>query len=614
MLWIPCLRAAAAVVVSLFAIAADAPAADFVPVEELQAGDRCVGKTVFAGSTIDTFDLVILGVARATSPGGDVIIARADDERLASTGILQGMSGSPVYLEGRLIGAVSGTWPFAVEPIASITPIGEMLPALDALGVEPAGGGGSGRAIRGGRLIPEGERRASRIHWVAETAGLADEGVTGDGAPALASFAGREVAPLGVPLAVSSGDARLVARLTTLLGPSGFTPVAGPAAEEGASTASLAPGSSIGIELVGGDVSMAAIGTVTLLEGDRVLAFGHPLFNSGSIEMPMVGGYVHALMPLQTASFKYASATDPVGSFLVDRRRAVAGRLGDVAPTVPLRVAVHPSGSTMATRYSFDVVRSRSLTPFFSGMALADAIAEAGKAVGAATVTLRIVVSTEGDSIDYESLFTTEDPTFRTAGELGTLLDVIYGNSIEEISPSAIAVDVTVEEGLRRTEIVRVEADRAIYAPGETVRVRLALREWQGPEGSAEIDLPLPASLPDGDVRLLVGGATAFHEWEAERLGEGLTPRSYRQLLDLIDRSKPGNMLVAEIVAPGPGLSLSGSEMRGIPRRAALVLATSATSGAVDEAGGVVVAERELALDGEVQGRHEIVLHVRSER
>jgi hypothetical protein len=608
------LRSGAFVPVCLLALASAVLAADFVAVDDLEAGDRCVGKSVFAGSTIDTFGLVILGVARATSPGGDVIIARAEGERLELTGILQGMSGSPVYRDGRLIGAVAGTWPFVEEPIAAITPIGEMLPAMDALDREPSGGGGSGRAIPGSGLLPPGAEERSRIHWVARAAGLAGGGGPGGLAPALGAYAGREVAPLGVPLAVSSGDARLIGRLAAALGPSGLVPVAGPAGGAGTPPDPLEPGASVGVQLVGGDVSMAAIGTVTLLDGDRVLAFGHPLFNSGLIEMPMVGGYVHALLPLQTASFKYASATDPIGSFLVDRRRAVAGRLGAVAPTVRLRVSVRSGSSSEERRYSFDVVRSRALTPFFSGAALADAVSEAGQGVGDATVTLRVVVSTANESIEYETLFATADPTFRPAGELGTLLDVIYDNAIEEVDPREIVVDVLVEQGLRRTEITRVEADRAIYRPGDTVRVRLTLSEWQGPDSTELIDLALPASLPEGDVRLRVGGASSYHEWEAERLGEGLRPRSYRQLLDLIDRSRPGNTVVAQIVAPGPGVSLSGSEMRGIPRRAALVLATSATSGAVHETEGVVVAERELLLGGEVQGRHEIVLHIRNDR
>lgn len=614
MLRTPRHRQAAIAFVFLLALATAARAGDFVGLEELEAGDRCVGRTVFAGSEIDSFDLVILGVVRATSPGGAVILARAEDERLEATGILQGMSGSPVYRDGRLLGAVAGTWPFAEEPIAAITPIGEMLPALDALDRAPQEGGGGGRAIRGSDLIPPGEERSSRIQWVARTAGLAEAGGPAAVDPALGAFAGREVARLGIPLAVSSGDARLLSRLSGILGPSGLVPVAGPAGVGDVVAAPLEPGSAVGIQLVGGDVSVAAVGTATLVEDGRVLAFGHPLFNSGSIEMPMIGAYVHALMPLQTASFKYASATDVIGAVLVDKRRAVAGRLGDAAPTVPLRVIVRTAGVPDATHYSFDVVRSRAITSFFSGMALADAVSEAAKGVGAASVTFRAVVSTLSESIEYENFFVTEDPTFRTAGELGTLLDVIYDNALEEIDPTEVAVDVTIEEGLRRTEITRVEAGRSIYRPGDTVRVALTLRDWQGPDSTMVIDLALPGSLPDGDVRLRVGGASSFHEWEAERLGEGLRPRTYAQLLDLIDRSRPGNTVVAQIVAPGPGISLSGSEMRGIPRRVALVLATSATSGAVDPTEGVVVAERALPLESEVQGDHEIVLHIRSDR
>jgi hypothetical protein len=602
-------RAAAAVVV--VALAPTAEAAGFVTPDELAQGDRCVGKTVFSGSEVDSFDLEIIGVVRATSPGGDVIIARALDDRLEATGILQGMSGSPVYRDGRLIGAVAGTWPFAEEPIAAITPIGEMLPALEDLN-RPADGDG-GRPLHGGDLTPPGEDLSSRIRWVARSTGIVGSAQADDGSAALGTFGGRDVERLGLPLTVPSADAGLIARLAAILGPSGLVPVAAPAGG-GLPSGPLVPGSSVGVELVGGDVSMAAIGTATLVEDGRVLAFGHPLFNSGSIEMPMVGAYVHALMPLQSVSFKYASATEAIGAALMDRRRAVAGRLGEAAPTVRLDVAVTGGGGAEPIRYSFRVVRSRSLTSFFSGMALANAVSEAAKSVGTASIALRAVVSTPEGSIDYDDFFATEDPTFKTAGELGALLDVIYGNGLKEVEPTGISVDVTMEDGLRRSAIARVEADRSVYRPGDTVRVTLTFKDWQGPEFQRTMDLALPAWLADGDLHLRVGGAAAFHEWEAERLGDGLRPRSYAQLLRLIERSKPGNTVVAQIIAEGTGVSLSGSEMRRIPRRAALVLATSATSGAVDPTDGVVVAEGELRLESEIQGDHDVVIHVSGDR
>jgi hypothetical protein len=604
-----------AIALALFLAAAPGVlAVGYVAPDELQAGDRCVGKTVFAGSEIDSFDLTVLGVVHGASPGGVIIIARAEDELLDRTGILQGMSGSPVYLDGRLVGAVAGTWPFAEEPIAAITPIGEMLPALDALDHATPEGGGGGRAIRGSDLIPPGEGRASRIRWVARACGLGRTDEPGEAPLGLGAFAGREVARLDLPLAISSSDTRFLSRLSTILSPSGLVPVAGPGRAGGVAAGPLEPGASVGVQLVGGDMTVAAIGTVTHIEGDRVLAFGHPLFNSGSIEMPMVGAYVHALMPLQVASFKYATGTDVIGAVLVDRRRAIAGRVGAPAPTIPLRVSVSTAGASEAKRYSFDVVRARALSSFFAGAAVADAVSEAAKSVGATSVTFRAVVSTSGENIEYENVFFTEDPIFRTAGELGTLLEVIQDNTFEEIELTEVTLDVTIREGVELVEIARAEAARSVYRPGDTVRVSLTLRDWRGPEFTEAVDLVLPKLLADGEVHLKVGGASSFHEWEADRLGDGLRPRTYAQLLDLIEWSRPGNTVVAQIIAPGRGLSLSGSEMREIPGRAALVLATSATSGAVDPTDGVVVAEAELALTSEVQGDHEIVLHIRGDR
>jgi hypothetical protein len=267
-----------------------------------------------------------------------------------------------------------------------------MLPALEDLDRRVGGEGGG--PIHGGDLTPPGEDLSSRIRWVARSAGIDGRSSADVADAALGDFAGRRVVRLDLPLTVPFADPGLISRLSAILGPRGLVPVTAPAGAGGPTAGPLVPGSSVGVEFVGGDVSMAAVGTVTLVEDGRVLAFGHPLFNSGSIEMPMVGAYVHALMPLQSVSFKYASATESIGAVLMDRRRAVAGRLGEAAPTVPLDVAVTGDGGAEATRYSFRIVRSRSLTSFFSGIALADAVSEAAKSVGEASVALRAVVST----------------------------------------------------------------------------------------------------------------------------------------------------------------------------------------------------------------------------
>ncbi len=162
--------------------------------------------------------------------------------------------------------------------------------------------------------------------------------------------------------------------------------------------------------------------------------------------------------------------------------------------------------------------------------------------------------------------------------------------------------------------IERVATDRASYRPGDDVELEVSLRSWQGAEAVETLRLRIPSGLDDGSLVLKVGGAESYHAWEADRLGEGLRPRSFEQHIKLIERSRPGNVVVAQVLAERPGLSLSGEEIRSLPGRAALAMASGATSGVVDPVQLSVVAEGELTLDRAVSGHHELRIAVRSEK
>jgi hypothetical protein len=592
----------------------------FVPLDEVTPGARCVGKTVFSGTAIQDFNLEILGVVRGTSPHGNLIIARAEGDPLEKTGILEGMSGSPVYLDGRLVGAVSATWAFSKEPIAGITPIEEMLPALQSAepGAEgPARPHGGGLGIGLLRGSPPG---ASRLSWVWERSAPGAARERDARAPSVGAFGGRDLVPIDLPLLVPGGDA-FARKLEGVLGAVGFVPVAGtprsgvadaPAGGE-ASAAEIAPGSAVGVALVTGDAEWAAVGTVTYREGDRILAFGHPLFGAGTVEMPMVGAYVHALLPLQSISFKYASGTGPIGTIVEDRGKMVAGRLGAPPPMIPLTIDVTSEGGG-SRHYALNVVRSRPYASLFAGLAAGACVAEGAKSTGPAAVELRATLRSGDDTVEYQNTFTTDDPAIRVAGELAGLMEVVLENGFEERSIAEANLTVRLREEERRATIERVEPDRAVYRPGDRVVLTITLREWRGQKVMKTIALELPSSIPDGTLAVRVGCAAAYREWESDRLGEGLRPRSMRQLLDLIDRSKPDNVVVAQILRDVPGVSLSGREMRGVPGHAALVIGAGAGKGAVNLSDVSLVAEGEIALDEEVDGRQEFTLSVRERK
>jgi hypothetical protein len=612
---------------------AEARGGDFVSVDELARGDRCVGRTVFEGTEIEEFELEILGVVRGTAPGADLIIGRAEGPILEHTGIMEGMSGSPVYKDGRLVGAIASTWQFSKEPIAGITPIGEMLEALEHLDAEEHTGAA---AEVGGfsalDLIPEDERAVSSLARIARQVGATARGPTDprerDGRPGPA-YGGRSMLPISVPLVVSGASENFLHRVSESLG-RGLTPLHGAVASppvagsgagrasgggvapDGSGSAPLEPGAAVGVQFVRGDVNWTAIGTVTHREGDRLIAFGHPLFNSGSIDMPLVSAYVHALMPVQSTSFKYASGGELLGAVRQDRNRAVAALVGARPEMVPLTATILREGGD-ARVFEFEVVRGRPYTSIFSGLALGGAVSSAAKASGPVTVELTAGIDTGGDVVSYRDVFSTSEPAMRCSGELSLLLSVLEQNIFEDRPVRGVELTVNVREGVLATSIARIDADRRVYRPGDEVRLRVLLTPVRGEPFERELTLRIPNSVPPGAVVLRVGDGLSFHLWENDRLGGGAVPRSYEQLLDLIRRSKPGNLVVAQLLSESPGLSLSGVEMRGLPGKAGLAMASSATSGAVDASAFTVLAENEFAVDGQASGFLEMLLHVENE-
>ena len=606
--------ALAAVALTILALAAlrapaDLDSSRFVPIEELKPGDQCVGRTVFSGTEIEEFGVEILGVVRGASPGADLIIARASGELLEKTGVLEGMSGSPVYMDGRLVGAIASTWAFTKEPIAGITPIAEMLPALDMFDDDVRVGERPGRALLV-ETIPLHERASSSIVRIADVAGPRAEELAS--LEPAGTFRERTLLPIAAPLVVSGADDSFVASVSRVLGSAGLSAVRGTGGGATNAGATLEPGSAVGVQFVGGDANWTAIGTVTHVEGDRLVAFGHPLFNSGSIEMPMVSAFVHTVMPLQSISFKYASGGEVLGAMREDRSRVVAGLVGAAPPTIPLAVNVRADG--VDRRYEFDVVSSRRLSPIFAGLALGGAVSGAARAAGPASVELRARVDTGDEIIDYSDTFYTTEPAMRLSGELSILMAVISENAFEDKRIEGAEVDVTLAVDEPLITIERVDADRAVYSPGDDIRLTVVLRPLRGEPFERHLVLPLPLSARRGNVVVRVGGATAFHQWNAERLGFGIAPRNFEQLVDLIERLKPGNTLVAQALSDDPGFSLSGEEMRDVPGRAVLAMASSASSGAVDTAVQSVLAESELSFDRQVAGYHEISVSLKTER
>ena len=302
----------------MLAVPAGSQDTDFFPVDELRAGMRGVGKTVFLGTTIEEFQVEIIGVLKNSSPKQDMVLARLSGGPLAETGVMQGMSGSPVYIDGRLLGAVAFGFVSSLEPIAGIQPIAQMVNILDqsagtsvaSVGALPPEGVRAfmSRVMTGLRLGDSIERHLLPPSWTAWSPVAASIETT----PGLQ--------PIRTPLAISGVSSLAVREFSNVFEAFGFTSVQGGGSGSAASLAGaedneILPGASINAELVRGDISVSANGTVTYVDGDKVYAFGHPFQSTGPTDLPMSKGYVLSLVPNRNTSFKLAVPLEVVGNF-----------------------------------------------------------------------------------------------------------------------------------------------------------------------------------------------------------------------------------------------------------------------------------------------------------
>ncbi len=553
--------------------ATDAPAAEtaapseFLPVDALRPGMQGTARTVFEGDRLEEFGVEILGVLRnAIGPQQDLIIARLHGSKVEFTGVVSGMSGSPVYVDGKLVGALSyriGT--FAKEAIAGITPIADML----KLAGTAAGGARKAEAapdLLGPFLAgpAEGDERAARrtspAAWGGEAAGL----------PAVvAGAAGLQ--PIGTPLVCSGCDAGVLRYYAPIFEARGLEPLAGGGGSaEPAAPAPLDPGTGIGGALVTGDLSLTGIGTLTYVEGNRVFAFGHPLLGTGPLELPMTQAQVLATFPSSAASFKIANATRPIGTIVQDRLTAIMGEVGRVSPTLPLAVRVAPpSGPPRVFHYS--LVRDRTWSPVMVAVTTANSLVRTTEFDAAATLALKYRIDVEGfPPIEMEDLYAGTNPSqpvhLELANDAAALFGLLYNNRFEE--PKVRSLELRVET-LPRSQIATVtslRASRSAVRPGEPFTVTAVLSPYRGEDRQVVFEVRLPEDTAPGETDLIVGSGPAIEGLDRRVIERQLAQASgLEDLIRLVGRQKKNRTLYLRVTRRSPSAIVRSEVLPDLP-------------------------------------------------
>lgn len=581
--------------VATFSLLGSAHAADLMKSSEVRSGMTGYGLSVFKGTRIERFTVTVLGVMRNAFPKMDMILIRCAGANLEHSGIVAGMSGSPIYLQvdgrERLIGALAYGWSFSKDPIAGVTPIHNMLeeakrPLRASLPAEVAPATSS---------APPASPAPNLLSLTGAAPATPSSAVSAFGEPPLrALLAHPQLKPAATPLFVSGAVGPLLQAMTPLLDAWNFVPMQGGGglsadAQRASAAVTLEPGSAIGVQLMRGDLEMTGVGTVTYRDGDTVLAFGHPMMGIGELRFPVTTAYVQHTFAGLGRSFKMAGPIKAVGTLIQDRRPTIVAKMGAVVPMMPVKIVVTNPDTKQRDEFNMEVAQHRQFTPMLAFMAVMNSVQSAAsdqadvsfearlslKLPGRAPIELRDHIFSPSGVLSF-ALFSS--PVFRAMQEL-------YANPFEEVRAESVEyqIELRFKKDLARIESVELGADA--LTPGTKARARLRMRPYLGAPYEERVEFDVPESLAGTQVLLqFAGGPNAPVDVAP--------PEGLPDIVRNLSARHPPKSIVVSMQSSSPSFKFRGQNLTDLPRTALDALAPQNAVG------------RGLVSSGLIQSRH----------
>jgi len=584
------------------------------PVDELRPGMVATGRTVFEGDRIDDFKAHILGVLRnVIGPSRNLILARLEGGPLATTGVIAGMSGSPVYIDGRLVGAVSySLGQFSKEPIAGITPIDEMIQAATL----PAPRRQSASVDLPTPLTPDSLRASLRqaFSWVRPFAeSPSDVQVLSGGTPV--SGIGALLRPIATPITLAGFAPSVADPVIAGFRDQGFLPVlaggGGGGGQNGSSRPGpLRPGDPIGVALMTGDMELGATGTVTEVIGDRVYAFGHPFYNLGPTAFPMTRAYVHVVLPSLLSSSKIASTGDIIGTVSQDRATTIAGTLGAGPTLIPITLNLKSERGTRKT-FHMSMVRDQLFTPLLSYLSILNTLSSYERENGVASYALRGSAKVKGhQNLAFEDLFSGDQPSNGAAASVVAPINLLMRNAFEDVDFESLTLDIEASEQARSATLERVWLDGARVRPGTTVDIKVLLRTFRGEEVTRMTPVRIPANAR-GSVTILVADGTRLGQYEARELQVQPTQaRGVTQMLNVLNGARKNNRLYVRILTRDTGALVRGEPLTSLPASVLAVLEADRNGGSFRPIQTALSGDWEISTEQAVTGSRTLTLPI----
>jgi hypothetical protein len=526
-----------------------------LPLDQVKAGMKGKGRSVFEEKRIEEFDVEILGVLHNFEPKRSLILARLKNDILENSGVILGMSGSPVYIGGKLIGAVAYSFPYAKEAIAGITPIEEM---LSISGKEIGKSSFSPRVPFKKHLSLEELFEINKDFFLNRPSFLSGE---------------QTFAPLALPLVFTGFSSSAFERAKPLFSKLGFYPVrSGPSGQTVEKISppdlTLEEGGPVAIQLVRGDLDISSVGTVTRVDGNKILAFGHPVYNLGSVDYAMTKAEVITVVPSLSSSFKIAATDALVGRFSQDRSSGLLGEIGKKPRLVPVNIKMMDDNGDIRD-FKIELISDRFLTAFLANISLASILSAEERALGDLSIEFAGNIYLEnGMSVRLEDLYSGNfDTSIVSLSNLFTaFVYYLINNEFEDLGIHRIDLAIHASEGVRYSYLERVWLDKYEASPGEKIKVKIYYRTFRGESKLLELEIPAP-HLPSGsEFHLIIADAVSLQQIElGQYRGTSIVPRSLNQLIRMLNNLRKNNRIYLKIIASKPGLFLKGEELPNLP-------------------------------------------------
>jgi hypothetical protein len=550
--------AAALWAVALLTVATAHAALSIMPLKDIRAGMHGAGKTVFIGDKIEDFQVEILGVLENTGPKESLILGRLSGGPLEHTGVMQGMSGSPVYIDGKLIGAVAMAFPYAKDPIAGIRPIEEMLSVDSAP-----------------------QQRVSRKRSLAESLAKNSDVASLFPAPANSGVGDSRMTEVATPLSISGFTASAVEQFAPQLRRLGLEPrqgisTGGAPENRMGDPSKLKPGSMISVELMTGDMSVGADGTLTAIDGNKVYAFGHRFLAVGPTELPFTRSEVLTLLANVNTSFKISSAHELMGVISQDRNTAIEGSLGTRAHLVPLDISVTQS-TKHVDNYHMQMVNDRYLSPFLLQMAVFSAIDATERATGVSTLAIQgsIEFDNRKDPVRLQNIFAGDGGSaMQAATSTAVPLAYLMDAGFDQLKVKRVSLQIESSDVKKELNIGQVYLSHKEVKPGETIELMTELDGENGVEVTRSLKYTIPLGTAPGTLFFTVADGTQTGLAELKQI-IAETPASPEQSISTVDRLRPSDKAYVRVWRPEPAYEVAGEELPDPPPSLALILGST---------------------------------------